>query len=256
MNTSTKISAVLLGKLGEAVQNSLPIEKIPAMEIVTNLPALKEQLLRVPSLQEEVVLLVTEQEELTTTQLAELLQQRQAANFFTIVITVATNNLERQQEILALVDAMIVLPTTELVSPALDRESVNAICQTMAYLANLIKEALQGGMNVDFEDVKTVMRGSGASSVGFARAFGEERASQVTQKLMSTPFMKPGQLTNASKVLIQISSGANAELEMDELTEITDAIQEACGDECEVIFGHSQQDSLGQEIEVFLLATH
>ncbi|QHL88198.1 hypothetical protein GU926_12455 [Nibribacter ruber] len=162
----------------------------------------------------------------------------------------------KHQEVLATVDSMIVLPLSGDVPAFQDPALLAAIKQTMTYLIALIQEALQGGVNVDFADVKTVIRSKRPSSVSVAKASGKDRVALVTEQLFSSPYMVPGQAKDAARVLLQILSSAKAELEMDELNDITDAIQEACGEESEVIFGHSLENSLDHELEVFLLASY
>ncbi|CAN5891478.1 hypothetical protein BH24BAC1_BH24BAC1_17560 [soil metagenome] len=110
-------------------------------------------------------------------------------------------------------------------------------------------------VNVDFEDVKTVMKDSGAAVMGSATTEGENRALRAAEESLSSPLLNNTDIHGAQKILLSIMSGDQAELEMDELTEITEYIQEKAGEEAEVIFGHGIDSSLGQSIRVTVIAT-
>ena len=110
-------------------------------------------------------------------------------------------------------------------------------------------------VNVDFEDVKTVMKDSGAAVMGSATTDGENRALRAAEEALSSPLLNNTDIHGAQKILLSIMSGDQAELEMDELTEITEYIQEKAGEEAEVIFGHGIDSSLGQSIRVTVIAT-
>ena len=110
-------------------------------------------------------------------------------------------------------------------------------------------------VNVDFEDVKTVMKDSGAAVMGSATTEGENRALRAAEEALSSPLLNNTDIHGAQKILLSIMSGDQAELEMDELTEITEYIQEKAGEEAEVIFGHGIDAELGQSIRVTVIAT-
>lgn len=110
-------------------------------------------------------------------------------------------------------------------------------------------------VNVDFEDVKTVMKDSGAAVMGSAITEGEGRALRAAEEALSSPLLNNTDIHGAQKILLSIMSGEQAELEMDELTEITEYIQDKAGQEAEVIFGHGIDADLGQSIRVTVIAT-
>lgn len=112
-----------------------------------------------------------------------------------------------------------------------------------------------GYINVDFEDVRTVMAGSGAAVMGSARAEGEHRAKQAAEEALSSPLLDDKNILGAKKILLAIRSGERAEMSMDELTEITEHIQNEAGEDAEVIFGHGIDESLGEGIMVTVIAT-
>ncbi|MGL1886242.1 MAG: cell division protein FtsZ [Reichenbachiella sp.] len=112
-----------------------------------------------------------------------------------------------------------------------------------------------GYVNVDFEDVKTVMKESGGAVMGSAQTSGESRALRAIEEAINSPLLNNQNIKGADKILLSIISGDQAELKMDELTEITDFMQEIAGDEAEVIFGHGVDKELGDSIRVTIIAT-
>lgn len=112
-----------------------------------------------------------------------------------------------------------------------------------------------GYVNVDFEDVKTVMLNAGAAVMGSAQTSGENRATRAAESALNSPLLNNQNIMGAEKILLSIMSGEKAELQMDELTEITDYIEEHSGGEAEVIFGHGVDPELGDDIRVTVIAT-
>ena len=112
-----------------------------------------------------------------------------------------------------------------------------------------------GYVNVDFEDVKTVMENSGAAVMGSAQTEGENRAIRAAEEAITSPLLNNKNIHGCKKILLSIISGEQAELQMDELTEITEFIQQVSGDEAEVIFGHGVDPDLEQSIRVTVIAT-
>ncbi|MDU0371362.1 cell division protein FtsZ [Hymenobacter endophyticus] len=110
-------------------------------------------------------------------------------------------------------------------------------------------------VNVDFEDVKTVMKDSGAAVMGSSITEGENRAQRAAEEALASPLLNNTDIQGAQRILLSIMSGDQAELEMDELTEITEYIQDKAGQNAEVIFGHGVDPTLGQSIRVTVIAT-
>ncbi len=110
-------------------------------------------------------------------------------------------------------------------------------------------------VNVDFEDVKTVMKDSGAAVMGSSVTEGENRARRAAEEALNSPLLNNTDIQGAQKILLSIMSGDQAELEMDELSEITEYIQGKAGEDAEMIFGHGTDDTLGQSIRVTVIAT-
>jgi cell division protein FtsZ len=119
-------------------------------------------------------------------------------------------------------------------------------------IAELITVA--GYINVDFEDVKTVMQNSGTAIMGSASAEGNDRARIAVKEALTSPLLNDNKIVGASNILLYISSGKE-EITFDEVTEITDYIQEEAGENAEIIWGNGYDDSLGDKISITLIAT-
>ncbi len=111
-----------------------------------------------------------------------------------------------------------------------------------------------GYINVDFEDVRTVMRDSGKAIMGCALAEGENRAIDAVKFALSSPLLNDNEIEGASDVLLYITSGLE-EISMDEVTEITDYIQQEAKSQAEIIWGNGYDEALGKKISITLIAT-
>ena len=114
---------------------------------------------------------------------------------------------------------------------------------------------LAGYVNVDFQDVRTVMLNAGAAVMGSAETTGDNRALRAAEQALASPLLDNKDIMGAKRILLSIISGEEAELQMDELSQITEYIQEQAGDECEVIFGHGVDSALRHSIRVTVIAT-
>src|SRR5476649_1366188 len=113
---------------------------------------------------------------------------------------------------------------------------------------------LPGYINVDFKDVRTVMKDSGVSIMGSFAAEGENRAVKAVKGALASPLLKDNEIEGARYILLNISSGT-MEVTMDEVSIITDYIQEEAGLAADLIWGNCQDDSLGEKISVTIIAT-
>jgi len=114
---------------------------------------------------------------------------------------------------------------------------------------------LAGYVNVDFQDVRTVMLNAGAAVMGSAETRGDKRAQKAAEGALASPLLDSRDIMGAKRILLSIISGVEAELQMDELTEITEYIQDQAGEEAEMIFGHGVDPDLGDRIRVTVIAT-
>lgn len=132
-------------------------------------------------------------------------------------------------------------------------EADNVLTTAAKGIAEII--TLAGYVNVDFQDVRTVMKDAGAAVMGSAETKGEDRAINAARLALASPLLDNKDIMGAKKILLSIISGEEAELQMDELSEITNYIQEQAGSRCEVIFGHGVDPNLGTKIRVTVIAT-
>ena len=168
----------------------------------------------------------------------------------------ATEGLERMR---AAVDTLLVIRNDKLRelfgNLALKQAFSNAdevLCTAAKGIAEVI--TLTGDINVDMNDVKTVMRDSGAAIMGAGAASGEGRAMTAVAEALESPLLNDNDITGANFVLLNITYGTD-ELLMDEISEITDYIQDQAGATAEVIWGYGHDETLGEKICVTVIAT-
>lgn len=163
------------------------------------------------------------------------------------------------EEMKKYVDTLIVIGNDKL------REMYGSLKMTEAFahadnvLTNAAKSiaeiiSLHMHMNVDFNDVKTVMQDSGVAIMGSAIASGEKRALRAVENALISPLLNDNDICGARHVLLNIMSGSD-DIEMDEFGEITDFIQEAAGGSAELITGYGTDPSLGDNVSVTIIAT-
>lgn len=126
----------------------------------------------------------------------------------------------------------------------------------LAVAAKGIAEVISvtGSINVDFNDVNTVMKDSGVAIMGSSISEGEDRAITAVTRALSSPLLNDNDIKGAKYVLLNITYG-DKEVLMDEITEITDYIQDEAGSTADVIWGHGYDPTLGDKLCVTLIAT-
>ncbi len=129
----------------------------------------------------------------------------------------------------------------------------NVLTTAAKSIAEII--TLPGYINVDFEDVKTVMANSGAAVMGSARAEGDQRSRRAAEMALSSPLLDNVNIRGAQKILLSIKSGTKKEIQMEELDEITSFIHDECGQDAEMIFGHGIDEDLQESVMVTVIAT-
>lgn len=131
-------------------------------------------------------------------------------------------------------------------------EADNILTTAAKGIAEII--TVPGYINVDFEDVKTVMQSSGVAIMGSASAEGEGRAFKAVQNALASPLLNDNDIEGARYILLNITSGEE-EVLMDEVSEITDYIQNQAGLTADIIWGNCYDETLGDKISVTLIAT-
>lgn len=126
------------------------------------------------------------------------------------------------------------------------------LCTAAKGIAEVI--TLTGEINVDMNDVNTVMRDSGRAIMGSGSASGQGRAQKAVTEALESPLLNDSDITGANFVLLNITFGTE-EILMDEIMEITDYIQESAGQTAEVIWGYGTDPNLGEDLCVTVIAT-
>lgn len=171
----------------------------------------------------------------------------------------ATNGMEGLHELKENVDTLIVVSNDKLrqihgnlnLSEAFSKAD-NILTTAARGIAEII--TVPGYVNVDFEDVNTVMRESGVAIMGTAMAEGDDRARQAVDQALHSPLLEDNDIRGARHILLNITSGTR-EVTMDEIFEITEFVQEEAGYGTDLIWGNCFDESLGDQISVTVIAT-
>lgn len=157
------------------------------------------------------------------------------------------------------VDTLLVINNERLREISGNLTLGNAFAQADDVLATAAKGiadviSVTGAINVDFNDVNTVMKDSGVAVMGSAIGDGDNRAMDAVQAALSSPLLNDNDISGAEYVLLNITYGSK-EVLMDEISDITDYIQDEAGSTADVIWGHGYDETLGESISVTIIAT-
>jgi cell division protein FtsZ len=108
--------------------------------------------------------------------------------------------------------------------------------------------------NIDLRDAKTVLANSGTAIMGASKASGTNRAKDAITGALDSPLLNDNHIRGAKNVLLLIVSGAE-EITIDEIGEINDHIQHEAGGKANIIMGIGEDESLGDEIAITIIAT-
>jgi cell division protein FtsZ len=156
-------------------------------------------------------------------------------------------------------DTVIVVPNERLLSVVGKgtsfRDALKKADEVLLHATQGISDLIHvtGEVNVDFADVRTVMQSRGPALMGTGFGRGENRALEAAQEAISSPLLDNVTIKGAAGVLINITGGMD--LTIDEVTTIASIIQEAAGDEAEIIFGAVHDPALEGEVRVTAIAT-
>ncbi len=163
------------------------------------------------------------------------------------------------QELRSVVDTLITIPNERL-KQTVDRNMTLADSFRMA--DDVLRQAVQGisdlitvpgFINVDFADVKSIMRGMGIALMGVGHALGDNRAQEATQRAISSPLLEEATIEGAKGVLVNITGGADLTLfEVDEAMHI---IHDAADPDANIIFGTVTDERLQNEMKITVIAT-
>ncbi|MDR2083979.1 MAG: cell division protein FtsZ [Bacteroidales bacterium] len=168
----------------------------------------------------------------------------------------AANGIE---ELRRCVDSLIIINNNklrELYGNMGFRQVMASADQVMWTAAKRIAEiiTLPGYINVDFEDVKTVLKDSKTAIMGYGEASGENRAERVIKEAIKSPLLNDNDIKGSQKILLHITSGSN-ELTHDEIDEICSFVYDEAGHQVDIFMGYTSDESLGENVSVSIIAT-
>jgi len=112
---------------------------------------------------------------------------------------------------------------------------------------------MPGVVNLDFADVRTTMAKAGMALMGIGISSGENRAVEAAEKAISHPLLEDVPITGARGVLMNIT--ASSDMEFEEVAEASEYIHKEVGEDAEIFWGTSVDDSMGDEMRVTVIAT-
>lgn len=157
------------------------------------------------------------------------------------------------------VDSLIVIPNNRLLSimdPKAPLEDTfdkpnEVLYEATRGIADII--TINGKVNVDFADVRTVMSQSGEALIGCGSASGEHRAAEAAQLAISSPLLEGVNIKGAKNILLNITAPPNfSQFELDEGTNI---IYQAAGEEANMIFGLVIKEEMAEYVSFTVIAT-
>jgi len=163
-------------------------------------------------------------------------------------------------ELEANVDSLIVILNDKLLDVLGDDVTQD---QAFAHANDVLKNAvggisdiihMPGLVNVDFEDVKTVMSEPGKAMMGTAIAGGPDRANKAAEAAVACPLLEGIDLSGARGVLVLIAASRGS-LKLSESKNAMNTIRRYAADDAHVIFGAAYDESLGDQLRVTVIAT-
>src|ERR1035437_78511 len=156
------------------------------------------------------------------------------------------------------VDTLIIIPNDRLLQVVERRTSIidafkvadDVLRQGVQGITDLI--TVPGLINLDFADVRTVMREAGSALMGIGVAGGENRAVEAAKAAISSPLLEAS-VEGAMGILLNITGGAD--LGLFEVNEAAEIISSAADADCNIIFGAVVDPALGDEVRVTVIAT-
>jgi cell division protein FtsZ len=157
------------------------------------------------------------------------------------------------------VDTILVISNDkirEMYGNARQSDAFNHANNILTMAAKSISEIITvpGYINVDFADVRYVMMNGGAAIMGAASAEGSGRALKAVQGALNSPLLNDNDIRGAKRILVNISSGPDEQVTIDEITEINEYIQEVAKD-TDIIFGTCDDPTMGSKVSVTIIAT-
>ena len=157
------------------------------------------------------------------------------------------------------VDSLLVISNENLHKVYGDLPAREAFAEADNIVATAVKGCaeiitLHGNINIDFADVNTVLRESGVFIMGTGFAEGENRATRAAEEALRSPLLDSNDIYGTENILLNITSGED-EVRMGEIGDIIDYLQNAAGDNANIIWGNGYDAKLGNKISVTVIAT-
>ena len=162
------------------------------------------------------------------------------------------------EDLKAKVDTLITIPNDRLRDVV---QKNTSILDAFRVVDDVLRQGVQGisdiitvpGLiNLDFADVRTVMRDAGSALMGIGRASGENRAVEAARQAIASPLLEVN-INGAQGILFNITGSSN--LTLFEVTEAAEEIRAAADPEANIIFGTSFNERLGEEVQITVIAT-
>jgi len=163
------------------------------------------------------------------------------------------------EELKTVVDTLIVIPNQRLlINSGKKTTLLEAFKKADEVLLHAVKGisdliTIPGLVNLDFNDVRTVMSEMGMAFMGIGRASGENRAVEAAQKAISSPLLEDISIDGARGILINITAGPD--LTLFEVNEASTLIQEDAHEDANIIFGAVIDETIEDEIQITVIAT-
>lgn len=167
--------------------------------------------------------------------------------------------LDGVEEMSKHVDALLVINNERLRDVYSDLSVMNAFAKaddTLSVAAKSIAEiiTIRGKINLDFNDVKTVLKDGGVALMSTGYGSGEGRVTQAINDALHSPLLNNNDIFNSKKVLFNISYSTNSDLMMEEMNEVHEFMSRF-GDDVETKWGLYIDDSLESKVKFTILAT-
>ena len=161
--------------------------------------------------------------------------------------------LRKQVDTLILIPNQHLLKVVEANTPIKQAFLIadSALLQAVQGISDLITEP--GEINIDFADVKTIMKGKGDALIGLGFGEGANRAVDAAKLAISNPLLENASIEGAKSVLVNLAGGDN--LTLQEYQDVVEVITESCAEDALIIAGQSSNQALGDRIKVTVIAT-
>lgn len=161
-------------------------------------------------------------------------------------------NLKENVDTLVTISNNRLMEVVDRKTPMLEAfsEADNVLRQGVQGISDLI--TAPGYVNLDFADVKTVMKDQGTALMGIGIASGENRTAEATKKAISSPLLEVS-IDGAEQILLNITGGSD--LSLFEAQDASEIVANASSGDVNIIFGTSINDNLGDEVIVTVIAT-